>query len=148
LEILFQCRLGRGRKNWSKFHVLVDLLKIANEKGVSKLQVQGDSNLVIELLKVYFRMKKITLRSLLEHILVVVGLFEYIQFHHVQIEYNQDTNKLWKIGLNDQIGLLRVEEHTERNPATPKFYSLTICNISSTNLNLLFSFSWMMKVSS
>jgi ribonuclease HI len=90
----FNVGLGRGRKNWSKFHVLVDLLKIANEKGVSKLQVQGDSNLVIELLKVYFRMKKITLRPLLEHILVVVGLFEYIQFHHVKIEYNQDTNKL------------------------------------------------------
>ena len=49
--ILFQMGLCRGTNNWAKLHALLLNLERLPPKGVNKIRVLGDSNLVIEWVK-------------------------------------------------------------------------------------------------
>lgn len=90
--------LGLGSNNFAEFQVLKLLLKCAKDWNISRLQVYGDSLLVINWRKRSGHLHNVNIRPLGNLLLEIAGSFEHISFAHVYRELNQDDDKLSKEG--------------------------------------------------
>ena len=73
-------------------------------KGVQKLQVVGDSEIVINWLSQRIPQRNIILKPIYEDISRLLSLFQAINFEHIYNERNQMDNQLSKNGLHVGIG--------------------------------------------
>jgi hypothetical protein len=89
----------------------LNLLKLAIDKNFKKkLEVIGDSKLVIEWIHGTYRLQNLTLGPILDQILNAVLLFEEISFKHVYRQFNFEADKLSKEAISGPTGLLQVAE--------------------------------------
>jgi ribonuclease HI len=102
---------GAGTNNITEFIALWTLLEAANKKDLQKLQVMGDSKLVIDCarkknstqdIRLFLIMKDIksnfqSIRVLSFH--HILRPFEWLSFHHILRELNSKANALSKEAL-------------------------------------------------
>ena len=103
-------RLGSGTNNYVELMTLKLLLCFAIERNCKKVQVFGDSMVVINWINKTQRCKNYSLDTLYEEVNRNLSNFESISFKHVYWERNMDTNKLSKAGLNLQWGSWKIME--------------------------------------
>jgi ribonuclease HI len=101
---------GQGANNRAELSVLWLLLKTAVEKGLTKLQVFGDSKLMVNWANNQCRMDNLLLVPLMNQFLEVKEKFEDISFSHVFREFNSIADQLSKEALLLQEGLLYEQE--------------------------------------
>jgi len=96
--------LGSSTNNRVEFISLWTLLEATIKKDVKKMQVLGDSKLVIEWAKQKIKVQDIRLESLLKDIKFPFRSFEWISFSHILQEVNEKENSLSKEALLLPVG--------------------------------------------
>ena len=102
--------LGAGTNNYVELMMLKLLLCFAIERNCKKVQVFGDSMVVIKWINKTQRCKNYSLGTLYEEVNRNLSNFESISFKHVYREQNMDADKLSKAGLNLQWGSWKIME--------------------------------------
>ena len=105
--------LGSGTNNFAELMTLKLLLCFAIERNCKKLQVFGDSMVVINWINKTQRCRNTSLDTLFEEVYRILANFESISFKHVYRERNMEANKLSKAGLNLQWGTWKIIEKKE-----------------------------------
>jgi ribonuclease HI len=89
------------------------VLMLAQENGVSQIQIYGDSLLVIQWMKGEFNLHNFTLQPLFHDILLLKSTFSHISFMHVYMDMNYEADKLSKDGVALENGIL--EDHQQHS---------------------------------
>jgi ribonuclease HI len=91
--------LGRRSNNKAKLIALRSLLTIAQEKGVERLHIFGNSKLVIDWACTKVIVEKVCLGPLLQHLKYQMILFEWLCFQYIYRELNSKDDSLSKEAL-------------------------------------------------
>ena len=86
--------LGRATNNVAEYSALVCALQEAQARGVRRLRVRSDSELLVRQLQGIYRVRNDALRVLYERACRVAAGFEQITFHHVPRERNRLADRL------------------------------------------------------
>jgi ribonuclease HI len=90
---------GQGSNNKAEFIALWTLLETTKEKNVDKLQVMGDSKLVIDRASGKITIQYIQTQNILRDIKLACRSFEWLSFVHILRELNSKANELSKEAL-------------------------------------------------
>ena len=96
--ISFKDGLGNGTNNYAELLGLKLLLKLALENHIIKLQVFGDSHLVINWVNGLYRMHNLLLSPLLSKVIKFSGMLDSVIFQHIYRERNYVADGFEKDG--------------------------------------------------
>jgi ribonuclease HI len=102
--------LGIGSNNYAELMALRSLMMLASAKGLNRLQIYGDSMLVIKWMNEDQQIQDITLQPLAIQLKENKSQFELITFTHIYREHNVAADTLSKQGLLQDPGFLLLEE--------------------------------------
>jgi len=108
--------LDHCTNNFSEMVAAWGLLYWANRRNIKEVSIFGDSRLVIEWLNGKVTINNIFLEHWCLRIRDLVALFEVIQFQHIYRSFNEEADRLSKIGLRGQTGILHIKEMLEERP--------------------------------
>ena len=94
----FQAGLGTGTNNFAEICALKLLLPLAREKHIVKIQLFGDSQLVINWANGKFRLLNLELAQVLNEVNRLADLFEHLDLKHIYRERNSLVDGLAKVG--------------------------------------------------
>jgi ribonuclease HI len=104
---------GGGSNNKDELIALWTLLETTKQKDIRKLQVMGDSKLVIDWEKGKLSIQNINLANITRDIRLSFQSFEWISFQHVLRELNVKADELSKEALQLQRGAFGYYEYFE-----------------------------------
>jgi ribonuclease HI len=90
---------GRGTNKRDKLIALWTLLETTKKKDIQKLQVLGDSKLVIDWAQVKIVIQNTNLATFMREIQQAFQSFEWLTFHHILREINTKEDELSKEAL-------------------------------------------------
>ena len=88
--------LGDGTNNKAELLAIYMLLTFAHEKGLRRLQIFGDSMIVINWLNNAQRCHNILLTLILEEVSQLKATFDLITFRHIYRERNKEADRCSK----------------------------------------------------
>lgn len=91
--------IGNKTNNQSEYSALILGLKEALSRNIKKLQVYGDSLLVINQVTGKFKVKNVLLQELYKEAMTLIAKFDYIVFNHVYREFNKRADQLSNLAL-------------------------------------------------
>jgi ribonuclease HI len=96
----FKIKMGLGPRtnNFVELMALKLLLTFVGEKGISNLQIFGDSMVVINWIRKFQKCHNIKLLPLLEEVFIILDTYTNFSTRHVYRERNRETDKLSKEG--------------------------------------------------
>ena len=106
--------LGTGTNNYAELMALKLLLCFAIERGCKRIQIFGDSLIVINWINKVQKCRNITLAALYEEVYRLTTTFNIITCRHVFRERNNETDRLSKEGLNMAVRTWKFLEQRER----------------------------------
>lgn len=106
--------LGIGSNNWAELSPFSALLRIAIEKGVSHLEVLGNSKLVIDGLNGKVVFQNVGLNDLMDQLLNIKSRFGLVCFKLIYQELNMDADHLSKDGAFRDAGWIKLQEYNDR----------------------------------
>ena len=112
--------LGSGINNYVELMTLKLLLCFAIERNCKKLQVFGDSLVVINLIDKIQKCRNTSLDALFEEVSRLLANFESLSLKHVYRERNMDADPLSKARINMEWGTWKFTE-TKKTTAN-EFY--------------------------
>ena len=95
--------------NAAEYEALLHGLRMATSMGIQRLEMRGDSNLVVFQINGDFDAKDPKMAAYRNAILKISARFEGLEFHHVARESNQAADVLARIG-------------AKRDPVTPNIF--------------------------
>ena len=93
----FKVGLGAGTNNFAELCALKLLLTLARKNYIAKIQIYGDSQLVINWANGKFRMHNIELSQVLQEVQRLSDSFELMELKHIHCERNS-LSKGWSDG--------------------------------------------------
>ena len=116
-SLKFRAGMGQGTNNYAKLMDLKLLLTMASEKGITPLQIFGDSMVVIKWMKRGNSLSSYLLQPLFDELKGITCVFNFISFQHVYREKNQIVDGLSKAGLHMAFGqwFIQAKEEGELN---------------------------------
>ena len=105
-KISFKLGLGRATNSKAEISMLWATLNIAKDKQIDKLNIYGDSKIVIEWVQIRNNIIAPHLQNLLRAIRSLHPSFETIQFNHIYREFNTEADTLSKMALAIQPGII------------------------------------------
>ena len=109
--ISFKAGLGNGSNNYTELLSLKLLLKLALDNQISKLQVFGDSQLVINWVNGLYRMHKLLLSPLLFEVIRFTEMLDSVVFKHYYRKMNSVADGFAKAGSLVWEGAWHVMKH-------------------------------------
>lgn len=100
----------RGSNNKVEFSGLCLLLEIAKSKNINRIQVLGDSKLVIDWANGRATVQNIGLVPIMQEIRQLASSFEWITYCHILRELNKESDALSKEALDIPSGLSGIYE--------------------------------------
>ena len=94
----FKVGLGVGTNNFAELCALKLLLSLAQVKHINKIQIFGDSQLVINWAKGKYIIQNIILSHVLLEVNQLSNMFELVELKHIFCERNTSANDLAKSG--------------------------------------------------
>jgi len=91
--------LGKGTNNLAKLMAIIFLITFSIEKGVTSIQIFGDSQLIINWLNKIQKCHNTRLCPFVEEVLNLLDSFEFFSLHHVYRERNKRDDQLSKESL-------------------------------------------------
>ena len=85
---------NRGTNNVSEYMALIDGLQMAVEHNISNLNIEGDSQLIINQMTGKYNVKAENLKPLYEEAKLLAENFDNINYKHIKREYNKEADKL------------------------------------------------------
>ena len=101
--------VGHSTNNVAEYKALLLGLELALERGVSKVEVRADSELLIKQLKGEYRVRNAGLLPLYEQAQALLARFEAFRLKHVRREQNAEADRLANEGI----------DRVAREPAKP-----------------------------
>jgi ribonuclease HI len=105
--------VGRATNNVAEYYGLIAALDAARERGVKRLRVESDSELLVRQMQGHYRVKSPDLRPLHERALKLSRGFDHFEIAHVPREKNREADRLVNRALDG--------EKTENRNSIPKF---------------------------
>ena len=96
--------LGGGSNNKVELIALWTLLEAKKQKDIMKLQVTGDSKLVIDWAKGKISIQNINLANIMQDIRLSFQSFDWMSFQHILRELNVNVDEISKEALQVQRG--------------------------------------------
>ena len=103
--------MGSGSNNFAELLRLKLLLSLSLDKNLKKLQIFGDSQLVINWATGKYRIQNVQLAQILMEIHRMVDMFDSVPFMHIYRECNSLADILAKEGANVLSGTWHISEH-------------------------------------
>lgn len=95
--------LGRTTNNVAEYYGLIAALDAATERGVRRLRVESDSELLVRQMQGQYRVKSPDLRPLHERAERLARGFEHFEIAHVPREKNREADRLVNAALDGEI---------------------------------------------
>lgn len=92
--------IGRATNNSAEYRALILGLQKAKELGASKLEIRGDSELIIRQMKGEYRVKHPELRELYEQAQLLLHDFTQARFEHRLRHHNSLADKLANLAMD------------------------------------------------
>jgi ribonuclease HI len=92
--------LGHTTNNVAEYRALLLGLECALERGVKRLEVRADSELLIKQLLGKYRVKNEGLRPLFQQATELIKRFESVELRHVRREHNVEADRLANQGID------------------------------------------------
>jgi ribonuclease HI len=108
--------VGLDTNNRAELYALWILLKVVLEQKVKRIQILGDSKLVLDWANGKSNITNMLLRPIMDRIQVLKGDFDEIYFIHVYREFNHKAYTLSKEALTVQEGVLIEQEVKDNTP--------------------------------
>eukprot|EP00253_Pinus_taeda_P027254 PITA_27254 len=108
---IFYWGLGQKSNNQAELLGLLKVCQIARDKGVKKLQVFGDSELIIKNLNTGDRFNNPSLNKILGRLKRVLQFFDSCKFYHILRNLNSEADKMANKGSAIMKGLIFVNEN-------------------------------------
>ena len=102
--------MGIGTNNLAELYALKLLLILALDKHISKIQVFGDSLLVINWVIGKFRIHNLQLSQILQEVIRLINSFEHAEFKHIYREINVIADELANAGGKVQNGYWHISK--------------------------------------
>lgn len=93
--------IGHATNNVAEYRALLLGLEKALERGVRRVEVRADSELLIKQLKSEYRVKHPGLRPLFEQAAAMLRRFETFRLTHVRREHNSEADRLANDGIDN-----------------------------------------------
>lgn len=93
--------VGRTTNNVAEYKALLLGLERALERGVRRLEVRADSELLIKQLKGQYRVKSEGLKPLYTEARALIQRFESVKLEHVRRELNVEADRLANAGIDE-----------------------------------------------
>ena len=103
--------LGLGTNNYVEICALKLLLFLARRNSLAKIQIFGDSQLVINWASGKFRLLNLDLSVILHELNRLTDCFDYVVLKHIYREINTSANALEKVGGMILEGFWSIKEH-------------------------------------
>jgi ribonuclease HI len=87
-------KLGEGTNNQAEYLSLIELLKQARNKGISKITIKGDSLLVVNQVNELWRTKNSMMKRLQIEVLSLLEDFDEWKLEHVYRNENKEADSL------------------------------------------------------
>jgi len=94
--------IGRATNNVAEYYGLIAALDAARERGVARLRVESDSELLVRQMQGRYRVKSADLKPLHERALKLSRGFESFEIAHVPREKNCEADKLVNAALDGE----------------------------------------------
>ena len=107
----FKVGLGLGTNNFVKLCALKLLLFLARRNSLDKIQIFGDSQLVINWASGKYRLLNLELAMILQDVNRNTDGFDYVSFNHIYQERNFSADALTKVGGRILEGFWSIKEH-------------------------------------
>lgn len=114
----------RGTNNRAEFIAFLTLLEITSSKDLKKLQIMGDSKLVIDWANQKATVSDVSLEPLLRDIKLPMQSFEWLSFSHIFRELDEKANSLSKEALSLPVGELGFYEFLDNVEAESMEFQL------------------------
>ena len=105
--------LGSGTNNYAELMALKLLLCFAIESNCKKLQVFGDSLVIINWINKIQKCRNTSLDALFEKVSRLLANFESLSLKHLYKEGNMEADRLSKAGINLEWGSWKITEIKE-----------------------------------
>ncbi len=99
--------IGRTTNNVAEYYGLIAALDAARERGVKRLRVESDSELLVRQMEGRYRVKSPDLRRLHERAVKLSRGFEHFEIAHVPREKNREADRLVNEALDGEKGETR-----------------------------------------
>ena len=86
--------VGRATNNVAEYYGLIAALDAAHERGVARLRVESDSELLVRQMEGRYRVKSPDLRPLHERAVKLSRSFEHFEIAHIPREKNREADRL------------------------------------------------------
>jgi ribonuclease HI len=90
--------IGYGTNNQAEYRAVIAGLSEARERGIPRLVVRSDSELLVRQLTGAYKVRNHLLRPLKEEVAALAASFEEVRFEHVRREGNARADELAKSG--------------------------------------------------
>ena len=111
--ISFKAGLGLGTNNYAELCALKLLLRLARMHNLDKLQIFGDSQLVINWVSGKYKLQNLELSLILQDVHYLSDRFEFVSYNHIYRERNSKADLLAKAGGNLHEGFWNILEQNE-----------------------------------
>jgi len=108
--------VGRATNNVAEYYGLIAALDAARERGVERLRVESDSELLVRQMEGRYRVKSPDLRPLHERAVKLSRAFEHFEIAHVPREKNREADRLVNEALdgeNSENRITKIENRPE-----------------------------------
>jgi ribonuclease HI len=92
--------VGRATNNVAEYYGLIAALDAARERGVTRLRVESDSELLVRQMRGQYRVKSADLKPLHERAVKLSRGFEHFEIVHVPREKNREADRLVNAALD------------------------------------------------
>ena len=106
----FKAGLGGGTNNFAELFALKWLLILARRHSLDKIQIFGDSQLVINWASGKYQILNLELDMILREVNCLTDSFDSVMFRHIYKEINFSTNALEKAGGSILEGFWSIKE--------------------------------------
>ena len=86
--------LGHATNNVAEYNGLLAALRWAVQRGVDRLHVKADSELLVKQMRGEYRVKNEGLKPLYEQARALMAKLGHVKFEHVRREQNEDADRL------------------------------------------------------
>ena len=112
--LLSRAGLGEGSNNFAEVMALKLILLLAVEKNIKRINIMGDSQLIINWANKISECHTLRLRPIIEEIYRLAALFDYISFSHVYREQNEQADRVSKEAMGLHLGVWQIEINADQ----------------------------------
>jgi ribonuclease HI len=93
--------IGKSTNNRTEYRALIQGLELASEKGCTKVEARGDSEVIVKQVRGEYGVNQPELHPLCNRVQDLVDEFEQFEIQHIPREENWEADELVEVGFSD-----------------------------------------------